>query len=367
MAPGGRVRWFRSFKTKLTLLVTLAVVVPSLFACLVLGGQLDSQTRAIFASNLAAQLETFSLVLEDNEASLAKGVTRTAADNMLQITLDLGIASQLTRYLDQQRTVLDFDFLAAYKPNGSLTSFNAAADQSGRGQWRLARPADTPGADCTVAQRPLSIAICDGVAYLVSMQPVERRQDAGRGDATVAGAGPERLGYLLGGIRVAGPALIAALRQRRIAHPVIWSGDWIVYADLPVREPLAAASADEQAREYRIGADTYLGAAKTAGIGGQSLTYGVLAPLSPLRSALETSVLTVAGFGLLLVLATLIALAFIANRIARPIQLLREGATQIGGGVLDYHINVSTGDEFGRTCRTVQSDGGAAACLLRQT
>jgi two-component system, NtrC family, sensor kinase len=72
----------------------------------------------------------------------------------------------------------------------------------------------------------------------------------------------------------------------------------------------------------------------------------VLAPLDPLRSALAKSVLTVAGFGLLLAVITLIALSFIANRIARPIQLLREGAAQIGSGVLDYHISVSTGDEL---------------------
>jgi hypothetical protein len=219
--PGRRVRRFRSFKTKLTLLVALAVVVPSLFACLILGGQLDSQTRSIFAGNLAAQLETFSLILQDNEDGLAKGVTRTAADNTLQITLDLGIASQLTRYLDQQREVLDVDFLAAYQLDSRLTSFSAEADQPGRGQWRLAGSADIAGSDCAVARQPLTIAICDGVAYLVSLQPVERRRDAGRGDATAAGPGAERLGYLLGGVRVAGPALIAALQQRRIPHPVI--------------------------------------------------------------------------------------------------------------------------------------------------
>ena len=98
-------RRFRSFKTKLTLLVALAVVVPTAFACLLLGNQLDRQTRAIFAGNLTAKLETFSLILQDSEDSLAKGVTRTASDNTLQITLDLGIAAQLTRYLDQQRRV----------------------------------------------------------------------------------------------------------------------------------------------------------------------------------------------------------------------------------------------------------------------
>jgi signal transduction histidine kinase/CheY-like chemotaxis protein len=346
-ATAGRpTRRFRSFKTKLTLLVALAVVVPSLFACLILGGQLDRQTRGIFASNLAAQLETFSLILQDSEDSLAKGVTRMAADNTLQVTLDLGIAAQLTRYLDTQRKVLDIDFLATYQPDARLMSFSAEVGQPGGAQWRLAGPADTSGLDCAVARQPLTIANCEGVAYLVSVLPVDRRREADRGDASVGSPEAEHLGYLLGGVRIARPALIAALQQRRVSHPVIWAGNRIIYSDLRVEKPPIAGTPDEPTREFRIGNDPYLGAATTAGIGGQDLTYGVMAPLGPLRSALAMSVLTVAGFGLLLTVVTLIALGFIANRIARPIQLLREGAAQIGDGVLDHRISVSTGDEL---------------------
>jgi signal transduction histidine kinase/CheY-like chemotaxis protein len=339
-------RRFRSFRAKLTLLVAVAVVVPILFACLILGSQLDRQTRDIFGSNLAAQLETFSLILQDSEDSLAKGVTRMAADNTLQITLDLGFAAQLTRYLDQQRKVLDVDFLATYQPDARLTSFSAEAGQPGGAQWRLAGPADTSGLDCAVARQPLTIANCEGVAYLVSVLPVDRRRDADRGDASVGSPQAEHLGYLLGGVRIARPALIAALQQRRVSHPAIWAGNRIIYSDLPVERPPIAGTPDEPTREFRIGNDPYLGAAATAGIGGQDLTYGVMAPLGPLRSALTMSVLTVAGFGLLLTVVTLIALSFITNRIARPIQLLREGAARIGDGVLDHRISVSTGDEL---------------------
>jgi signal transduction histidine kinase/CheY-like chemotaxis protein len=345
-AAGRPTRRFRSFKAKLTLLVAIAVVVPILFACLILGGQLDRQTRDIFGSNLAAQLETFSLILQDSEDSLAKGVTRMAADNTLQITLDLGFAAQLTRYLDQQRKVLDIDFLATYQPDARLTSFSAEAGQSGGAQWRLAGPADASGLDCAVARQPLTIASCEGVAYLVSVLPVDRRREADRGDASVGSPEAEHLGYLLGGVRIARPALIAALQQRRVSHPVIWAGSRIIYSDLRVERPPVAGTPDEPTHEFRIGNDPYLGAAATAGIGGQNLTYGVMAPLGPLRSALTMSVLTVAGFGLLLTVVTLIALSFITNRIARPIQLLREGAAQIGDGVLDHRINVSTGDEL---------------------
>src|SRR5262249_24807179 len=76
------------------------------------------------------------------------------------------------------------------------------------------------------------------------------------------------------------------------------------------------------------------------------LVYGIMTPLAPLRNALLESILTVAGVGLLLAIATLIALSIIASRMLRPIQQLREGAAQIGAGMLDHRIAVSTGDEL---------------------
>ena len=48
----------RSFKTKLMLLVALAVTLPALLTCLILGVQLNRQARDLFANGLAANLET---------------------------------------------------------------------------------------------------------------------------------------------------------------------------------------------------------------------------------------------------------------------------------------------------------------------
>src|SRR5262249_24737497 len=90
--------------------------------------------------------------------------------------------------------------------------------------------------------------------------------------------------------------------------------------------------------------------------------YGVLTPLAPLRDALRESILTIAGVGLLLVIATLIALSIIANRMLRPVQQLRDGAAQIGAGMLDHRIRVSTGvevealaDQFNRMADQLRS------------
>src|SRR5690349_2604304 len=96
----------RSFKTKLMLLVALAVVLPALFTCLILGFQLNRQARNLFANGLAANLETFALVLQEAERNVSEGLTRIAADNTLQVTLDLEMKSQLNKYIEAQRQVL---------------------------------------------------------------------------------------------------------------------------------------------------------------------------------------------------------------------------------------------------------------------
>jgi signal transduction histidine kinase/DNA-binding response OmpR family regulator len=136
------------------------------------------------------------------------------------------------------------------------------------------------------------------------------------------------------------------LQQRRIDHPVIWFGNQLVYADVPTENFPAPTVTDGSAREYTLGQTAYLGAAKAAPIGSHTLVFAVMAPLAPLQMALWRSLLTVAGIGLLVVIGTLIALSFIANRLLRPIEQLRGGAARIGSGNLDERISVKTGDEL---------------------
>ena len=108
---------FRSFRARLMLLVALAVSVPALLTCVILGIQLDRQARTLFATTLNASLETFSLILQDNERNLHEGLKRAATDNTLQITLDLEIKAQLTKYIEAQRQVLHIAFFGVYDRN----------------------------------------------------------------------------------------------------------------------------------------------------------------------------------------------------------------------------------------------------------
>ena len=218
-----------------------------------------------------------------------------------------------------------------------------ARSEGGSGaEWKLA-PVGSPATPCIAAQSgEPQLSVCAGTAYLVSVAPILRDQE-GRGDASASGA--LRLGYLLGGTRVAAPALLASLRERQLGHSVIWFENALAHSSL-TPHPAPIIIPDGGVREYEIGDSAYLGGARATQVGSQTLTAGLFSPLGPLRRALLESVATVAGIGAVVVTGTLLILSFLANRMLRPIQQLREGALRIGEGDLAHRISVRTGDEL---------------------
>jgi hypothetical protein len=164
-----------SFKARLMLLVALAVSLPAIATCVVLGMQLNTQARTLFANGLQSGLQTFSLLIADLERTLTDGVRRSAADNTLQVTLDLEIKAQLSTYLEQQRQILGIEFLAAYTRDGSLLAM-ARPRAASTTAWQL-NANGSPEADCTVATGVArQLVWCERTAYLVSAFPVLRAQ-----------------------------------------------------------------------------------------------------------------------------------------------------------------------------------------------
>jgi signal transduction histidine kinase/DNA-binding response OmpR family regulator len=337
----------RSFKTRLMVLVALAVALPALFTCLILGIQLNRQARNLFANGLSANLETFALVLQDAEKNVSGGVARMASDNTLQVTLDLEMASQLNKYIEAQRQVLGIAFVAVYNADSRNVAFSGTEKDATLGQWRFSANGEPNGASCVVAREQTEQLVrCNGTVYLVSAAPVLRARDASLGDAA-QNQGSQLLGYILGGMPVANSALIGELLSRRIVHPLIWAGGDLIYSNVGTsKETISPANLDGKANEYSISETAYLGVVKALRIGSQSLEYGTVAPLAPLQATLWRSVLTVVGIGLLVVIATLIAISIRANRMLRPIEQLRLGVARIGGGDLAQRISVKSGDEF---------------------
>ena len=104
-------KYFKSFRGRLTSLVVAATLLPMIVSSLVLGVMLDKQFRTIFENRLEAGLKTFSLILDYKQQDLVRGLERIVADNTLQVTLELGIVSQMQNYLGSQVKVLHFSSL----------------------------------------------------------------------------------------------------------------------------------------------------------------------------------------------------------------------------------------------------------------
>jgi signal transduction histidine kinase len=328
------------------MLVVVAVSVPALLTCIFLGTQLYQQARALFANSLSANLETFSLILQDTKRNLFDGLNRTAADNTLQITLDLEIKSQLTRYMEAQRQVLGISFLGVYDQNYRVMALSSSESDTSRA-WRLGVANPRGSENCLGASdTEQQLVTCKDIVYFVTVVPVIKNLDSGLGDASGARSQAKPLGYLMGGMPVASAALIESLQRRHIDHPQLWVDDKAVYSSIASKTLPPPIFADGTTYEAHLDQSAYLGAAMTSKIGSRNLVYGVMAPLAPLRNALWQSVMTVAGLALLLVIGTLIALSFIVNRLLRPISQLREGAAQIGSGDLSQRISIKTGDEL---------------------
>jgi HAMP domain-containing protein len=335
-----------AFKSRLMVLVALAVAVPALLTCLVLGFQLNRQARNLFANGLAANLETFGLVLQDAERDVFDGLARMAADNTLQVTLDLEMASQLNGYIEAQRQVLRMAFVAVYDAGAKNVAFAGSNKDAVPGRWHFGANSERDRIECAVArdQREQLVG-CNGTVYLISTVEVRRAHDKSLGDAG-KNQGAQLLGFIMGGTPVANSALIDQLLARGIVHPLIWAGNRLVYSNIGDAASITPVSLDGNAHEYAINDTAYLGIAKALRIGQQTLEYGVVAPLAPLQQTLWRSVLTVAGIGLLIVIMALIVVSIRATRLLRPIEQLRLGAARIGGGDLAQRISIKSGDEF---------------------
>jgi signal transduction histidine kinase len=341
------LRWlprFGSFRARLMVLLVLAVSVPALLTCLILGLRLDNQARTLFANTVSASLETFSLILRDNERNLNEGLARAATDNTLQITLDLEMKSQLNKYIETQRQVLHIAFLGVHDKNTKVIAFSSEQG-AGEGQWKLVASGHYGDGCIATLQVEQQLVKCNGTMYLVSVVPVARPSDSNLGDGS-AQKGGGLLGYLVGGTPLAAPALIASLTDRGIEHPLIWVGDDTIYANIPWGSEPPPVPTYGAVKEFDIAQTAYLGAVRVSQVGVQRMTYSVFAPLAPLRTALLQSLFTVAGIGVLLVAITLVAGGLVTNRMLKPIRQLRQGAARLGAGDLTQRISIHTGDEL---------------------
>jgi len=98
-----------TFSNKIYLLATIAILVPLLISQVILGVLLNIQFASEHKYRTNANLETLSLLLNNEFSELIKGVKSLSTDNTVKQTLQLGIKPQLERYLTTKKRILNFN------------------------------------------------------------------------------------------------------------------------------------------------------------------------------------------------------------------------------------------------------------------
>ena len=333
----------RSFKTRLMLLVAVAATVPILVAALYLGNRLERQARQLYASHLAASLETAQLLLRDSEEQLTKGLARMTWDDTLRDLLERNAVVALSELAQSQRQALDLAHLGVY--GADQRPLAVSDDEVDRGLAELAiRPA--AGGGCVASPEVLQLVTCGGRDYLISVLPIYSNAAPKASGGHPADESSQPVAYLVGGKPLIRAELVEALHDHHVDRSVIWVEDRVAHSDLPSAGLVRPAQDDGSPRTYAMGGAHFLGVARTMPIGARNLGYAVLLPLGPLDDQLRGALLTVAVLGLVLLTAVLLVLNAITSRMSRPIRKLREGAALLGAGALDHRIRVRTGDEL---------------------
>ena len=211
----------------------------------------------LFANGLAANLETFSLILQEIQTNSFEGLTRTAADNTLQVTRRSRHPAATDEISRNPAPGSAQTFLGVYRRQSQLHRLlRRRTGKDDRDNGVSQRREQSKAAPCVVDARARSSSSCscDGTVYLVSVVPIVRAQEANLGDAT---QGLRPAGCLAGSWAaspLANPAIIASLQNRRIENPLIWVGDNLIYPTAgkpqkalpPASEPMALHA------EYRL-------------------------------------------------------------------------------------------------------------------
>ena len=105
-------------KKPVAFLAVTVMLLPVLLVALVLWRAFSNQIEASYEKRLSTSLSVFELAVDRSIGDFRNALSRLAADNTLQVTVDLDIRPQLKRYLSAQFEVSDFEFIAVADLNG---------------------------------------------------------------------------------------------------------------------------------------------------------------------------------------------------------------------------------------------------------
>ncbi len=314
--------YLTSFRGKLVSLVVCAILLPMIVSSLLIGGMLDRQLRLSFDNRLEAGLETFSLIISSKEKELIDGLSRTASDNTLQMTVGLEIVPQLRKYLDAQTKVLGFSSLII---------------------------ADTQKRVVASSGKSLPKLVNEGITELITLG-----RDAFICHTMPIYRGDNLLGYILGAVSLKDSHFLGYLQDKLVDNYAIWTGNELIATNLGLDlsgadlESLASGNTENfpgDENHYRI-------LSKTVDFGGQRLSYGVLLPLKEQNMEFRSMVVVIGALVVFIFLIILLLLRHFMQELIMPVTKLTKAATNIQQGKEIPYLDDKRKDEFGQMAFT---------------
>lgn len=311
-----------SFKSKLTILVIAAILLPLVISGVLFQNMLGKQMDTILENRLVSELKAFSLLLEKHSEQLDKGISKLASDNTIQMTLNLEIFSQLEKYLNSQINILNLSTIEIY-------------DKDSNPIIRIGIPTNDTHSDNK------SVLVNSGDhTLLCKAMNIERDN--------------ELLGHIHGAVSLNDEIFLEQVNNTLVDGFIVWTNDKIIASNLDTKflapEAFSAVSDNDN---VTLGKDAYKLKTDSTYIGGKKLSYGVLIPLDELSNELIKISGLVITITLLIFIIILVFLQRFIKTLIRPVTDLTRAAAAIEGGDTNIpELDTRRDDEFGRLNHT---------------
>ncbi len=302
-------------KRSLVLVIVLLLLLPVFLVATVLWRAFTDQIESSYEKRLVTSIGVLELALERSVRDFRSSLSRLAADNTIQITVDLDIRPQLKRYLASQFEISDFRFLQVVDLNG------AALVTVGEAQ--IAATA------CSRAGPSESFIVAGTELLLVrslSLQSKERR-----------------LGYLCGAFALNGETAVQPVVDRidGVAR-LLFQGKAVPYGksvNLPESE-----SVPGKVFRRQVGEVTYLGMTSEWVLDGQRLTLKVLVDMEQYQVLFQRSIKVIGIVALAIFVIAAFALKALGmrHRAELDLQTEREKAVVTLESIADGVITLDT-------------------------
>ena len=271
---------------RLVVAFATAIIVPALLASLLVWQMMVKQINAGYEQRLNAELELFHLLLRNRSQDLQRVASRIAADNTVQVTMELEIVPQLRRYLQTQGKVSGVDFLFVFSADGRHLA--------GLGEGLNAQPHDGLCDQRDPTSQDQLLMTPNGL-YLVQTVPVRKEM--------------RYLGTVCTGLSLQEGAFTNQLHTTISGIPLIWWQGRSISPRGLMNFSIPAEAEPHIIFERTIEGSRFKGMTEKIRLGSAMLSIGIMLPLTTLEKGFRNLI-----WSLLLVLGLITLIAVVAWR-----------------------------------------------------